>query len=258
MSTKPHTTIPITLHMTISLIPIFPHCHISIFHAHYSSFLSLPTSLTTFLHLHGDSAHEKLATTTQVQGRFMPIVQEKPTVELVRVPNEMKIFKAYSKLRVVWMNEHHVGVRMTIASICIIIWSSMSPQSSSLAPPLMRIYTSIRCSSPLRIAILSTSDTRSSLLVGSGYSSLRILTCRRVSFSKTTRKSHRKRFLPSGYTLCRLHGLHWYNHCFDGSRQWEDREKILCHEDECYRSGYSWVRQTSDEEVFPPEPSSGC
>ena len=101
MSTKPHTTIPITLHTTIPLIPIFPYCHISIFHAHYSSFLSLPTSLTTFLHLHGDSAHEKLATTTQVQGRFMPVVQEKPTVELVRVPNEMKIFKAYSKLRVV-------------------------------------------------------------------------------------------------------------------------------------------------------------
>ena len=188
MSTKPHTTIPITLHTTIPLIPIFPYCHISIFHAHYSSFLSLPTSLTTFLHLHGDSAHEKLATTTQVQGRFMPVVQEKPTVELVRVPNEMKIFKAYSKLRVVWMNEHHVGVRMTIASIRITQWSSMSQQSSSLAPPLMRIYASIQRSFPLRIVILSTSDTRSSLLVGSEYSPLRILTCWCVNFSKTMRK----------------------------------------------------------------------
>ncbi|KAF2319798.1 hypothetical protein GH714_019030 [Hevea brasiliensis] len=33
----------------------------------------------------GDSAPEELATATQVQGQFMPIVREKPSVELVKV-----------------------------------------------------------------------------------------------------------------------------------------------------------------------------
>ena len=49
MFVQSHTTIPINLHITIPIIPIFPHCHISIFHDHYSSLLSLPTSFTTFL-----------------------------------------------------------------------------------------------------------------------------------------------------------------------------------------------------------------
>ncbi|KAF2319792.1 hypothetical protein GH714_018918 [Hevea brasiliensis] len=57
----------------------------------------------------GDSAPEELATATQVQGQFMPIVREKPSVELVKVTEEMKTFKAYDKLRVERMNKRHAG-----------------------------------------------------------------------------------------------------------------------------------------------------
>ncbi|KAJ9685173.1 hypothetical protein PVL29_017272 [Vitis rotundifolia] len=64
----------------------------------------------------GDSAPEELGTATQVQGQYMPVVQEKPAVELVKVTDEMKSFKAYGKLRVERMNERHVGVRMKKAA----------------------------------------------------------------------------------------------------------------------------------------------
>lgn len=64
----------------------------------------------------GDSSVEELATATQVQGLYMPIVREKPTVELVKVTDEMKSFKAYGKLRVERMNQCHVGVRMKKAA----------------------------------------------------------------------------------------------------------------------------------------------
>ncbi|THU71726.1 hypothetical protein C4D60_Mb04t04520 [Musa balbisiana] len=64
----------------------------------------------------GDSAPEELATATQVQGQYMPIVREKPTVELVKVTDEMKSFKAYAKLRVERMNERQVGVRLKKAA----------------------------------------------------------------------------------------------------------------------------------------------
>ena len=64
----------------------------------------------------GDSSVEELATATQVQGLYMPIVREKPTVELVKVTDEMKSFKAYGKLRVERMNQRHVGVRMKKAA----------------------------------------------------------------------------------------------------------------------------------------------
>jgi len=64
----------------------------------------------------GDSAPEELATTTQVQGPYMPIGVEKPSVELVKVTEEMKSFNAYAKLRVERMNARHVGVRMKKAA----------------------------------------------------------------------------------------------------------------------------------------------
>ncbi|KAK0598308.1 hypothetical protein LWI29_033571 [Acer saccharum] len=64
----------------------------------------------------GDSAPEELATATQVQGHYMPIALEKPTVELVKVTPEMKSFKAYDKLRVERTNERHVGVRLKRAA----------------------------------------------------------------------------------------------------------------------------------------------
>ena len=64
----------------------------------------------------GDSAPEELATATQVQGPYMPVVREKPTVELVKVTDEMKSFRAYAKLRVERMNERQVGARLKKAA----------------------------------------------------------------------------------------------------------------------------------------------
>ncbi|KAJ6756020.1 60S RIBOSOMAL PROTEIN L13 [Salix purpurea] len=64
----------------------------------------------------GDSAPEELATATQVQGCFMPIALEKPSVELVKVTEEMKSFKAYDKLRVERTNARHVGARLKRAA----------------------------------------------------------------------------------------------------------------------------------------------
>ncbi|KAK8555538.1 hypothetical protein V6N13_046066 [Hibiscus sabdariffa] len=64
----------------------------------------------------GDSTAEELATATQVQGSFMPISREKPSVELVKVTEEMKSFKAYNKLRVERMNERHIGARLKKAA----------------------------------------------------------------------------------------------------------------------------------------------
>ena len=64
----------------------------------------------------GDSTAEELATATQVKGDFMPIVREKPTVELVKVTSEMKSFNAYAKLRLERTNERHIGARMKKAA----------------------------------------------------------------------------------------------------------------------------------------------
>lgn len=64
----------------------------------------------------GDSAPEELATATQVQGPYMPITLQKPTVELVKVTEDMKSFKAYDKLRVERTNERHVGARLKRAA----------------------------------------------------------------------------------------------------------------------------------------------
>ncbi|KAK9212144.1 hypothetical protein WN943_001525 [Citrus x changshan-huyou] len=64
----------------------------------------------------GDSAPEELATATQVQGPYMPITLEKPTVDLVKVTQDMKSFKAYDKLRIERANERHFGARLKKAA----------------------------------------------------------------------------------------------------------------------------------------------
>ncbi|XP_019230106.1 PREDICTED: 60S ribosomal protein L13-1-like [Nicotiana attenuata] len=60
----------------------------------------------------GDSAPEELATATQVHGDYMPIAREKPSVDLVKVTEEMKSFNAYGKLCVERTNERYIGARM--------------------------------------------------------------------------------------------------------------------------------------------------
>ncbi|KAL6571803.1 60S ribosomal protein L13B [Orobanche hederae] len=59
----------------------------------------------------GDSSAEELATATQFTGPFFPIVSEKPVIELVKVTQDMKSFKAYDKLRLERTNTRHIGVR---------------------------------------------------------------------------------------------------------------------------------------------------
>ncbi|CAA7056378.1 unnamed protein product [Microthlaspi erraticum] len=59
----------------------------------------------------GDSTAEELANATQVQGDYMPIVREKPTMELVKITSEMKSFKAYDKIRLERTNKRHAGAR---------------------------------------------------------------------------------------------------------------------------------------------------
>lgn len=46
----------------------------------------------------------------------MPIEREKPSVELVKVTEDMKAFRAYAKLRVERMNARQIGVRMKRAA----------------------------------------------------------------------------------------------------------------------------------------------
>ncbi|KAM0070408.1 putative ribosomal protein L13e [Helianthus debilis subsp. tardiflorus] len=64
----------------------------------------------------GDSTPEELATATQVQGPVLPIIREKPAVELVKVTEEMKSFNAYAKLRVERTNKRHLGARLKRAA----------------------------------------------------------------------------------------------------------------------------------------------
>ncbi|KAK4370718.1 hypothetical protein RND71_010193 [Anisodus tanguticus] len=64
----------------------------------------------------GDSAPKELATATQVHDAYMPVACEKPSVDLVKVTEEMKSFNAYDKLRVELMNERHIGARMKRAA----------------------------------------------------------------------------------------------------------------------------------------------
>ncbi|CAA7411114.1 unnamed protein product [Spirodela intermedia] len=64
----------------------------------------------------GDSAPEELATVSQVHGEFLPVEGGKPSVELVKVTDEMKAFKAYAKIRVERMNQRQVGARLKKAA----------------------------------------------------------------------------------------------------------------------------------------------
>ena len=64
----------------------------------------------------GDSPAEELANATQLHAPYLPIAREKPTVELVKVTDELKSFKAYDKLRVERMNKRHVGARLKKAA----------------------------------------------------------------------------------------------------------------------------------------------
>ncbi|MQM13781.1 hypothetical protein Taro_046706 [Colocasia esculenta] len=64
----------------------------------------------------GDSTAEELATVSQVQGEYLPIAREKPSVDLVKVTDEMKSFNAYAKIRVERMNARQVGARLKKAA----------------------------------------------------------------------------------------------------------------------------------------------
>ncbi|XP_022969755.1 60S ribosomal protein L13-3-like [Cucurbita maxima] len=64
----------------------------------------------------GDSTPEELATATQVQGPYMSIGLEKPSVELVKITEDLKSFKAYDKLRIERTNARHVGARLKRAA----------------------------------------------------------------------------------------------------------------------------------------------
>jgi len=65
----------------------------------------------------GDSTLEELATATQVQGDYMPIARgEKRSFEVMKVTDEMKVFKAYGKLRVERMNQRQLGARLKKAA----------------------------------------------------------------------------------------------------------------------------------------------
>nr|GMC71657.1 60S ribosomal protein L13-1 [Ipomoea batatas] len=63
----------------------------------------------------GDSSADELATATQVlqpksrevQGSYLPITREKPSIELVKITGEMKSFKAYDKLCI---ERHHIRI----------------------------------------------------------------------------------------------------------------------------------------------------
>lgn len=64
----------------------------------------------------GDSSAEELANATQVQGPYLPIVRDQPAIELVKITDEMKSFKAYGKLRIERTNARHFGARLKRAA----------------------------------------------------------------------------------------------------------------------------------------------
>ncbi|CAN6707144.1 unnamed protein product [Malus baccata var. baccata] len=69
--------------------------------------------LSRIFKLHADdSPAEEIANATQLQGPYLPIAREKPTVELVKVTDELKSFKAYDKLHVERMNTRHIGAKL--------------------------------------------------------------------------------------------------------------------------------------------------
>lgn len=51
-----------------------------------------------------------------MHGQVLPIVREKPVVELVKITEEMKSFNAYAKLRVERTNKRHLGARLKRAA----------------------------------------------------------------------------------------------------------------------------------------------
>ncbi|KAH7315935.1 hypothetical protein KP509_21G071200 [Ceratopteris richardii] len=64
----------------------------------------------------GDSSPEELANAMQTHGSPVPIVREKPTVDIIAITDEMKGNKAYSKLRLERMNARLIGVRQKRAA----------------------------------------------------------------------------------------------------------------------------------------------
>ena len=64
----------------------------------------------------GDSSAEELASATQVKGAFMPITLEKPAVDLVKINEEMRSFRAFQKLRLERTNKRHHGKRLKRAA----------------------------------------------------------------------------------------------------------------------------------------------
>jgi len=60
----------------------------------------------------GDSDAGELAMAKQFKGALMPITKEDKPLEMVKVTEEMKAFKAYNKLRVERMNVWQVGPRI--------------------------------------------------------------------------------------------------------------------------------------------------
>ena len=58
-----------------------------------------------------NASPEELMNAVQVQGPVLPIVREKPTVDIVTVTDELKANKAYSKLCLERMNERLISVR---------------------------------------------------------------------------------------------------------------------------------------------------
>jgi large subunit ribosomal protein L13e len=64
-----------------------------------------------------DSTLEELANATQVQGDYMAIASgEKRLVEVVKVTDKMKAFKAYDKIRVERMNKRQLGAHLKKAA----------------------------------------------------------------------------------------------------------------------------------------------
>ncbi|ERN11740.1 60S ribosomal protein L13-1 [Amborella trichopoda] len=64
----------------------------------------------------GDSGPEELVNASQVLDKYMAITREKPGVEMVKITEEMKSFKAYDKLRIERTNKRHFGARLKKAA----------------------------------------------------------------------------------------------------------------------------------------------
>ena len=96
------------------------NCYIAKFLSQYICKVGCTSVLKETKHIalfqNGDSSAEELASATHVHGDYMPITREKPVVELVKVTDEMKAFKAYQKLRLEQTNKRHHGARLKKAA----------------------------------------------------------------------------------------------------------------------------------------------